>query len=127
MKIDRFNIKLKQLLGKNMKKVIAKFLFPFRNKFILFNVSNRARTNQVNLNYWSESKNLGDLLSPVVVDYMLSLRNISSDKKVKKQRHFYAIGSILTAGQQDAVVWGSGILNASLTYRLENENLIYVQ
>ena len=61
MKIDRFNIKLKQLLGKNMKKVIAKFLFPFRNKFILFNVSNRARTNQVNLNYWSESKNLGDL------------------------------------------------------------------
>lgn len=123
MKIDRFNIKLKQLLGKNMKKVIAKFLFPFRNRFILFNVSNRARTNQVNLNYWSESKNLGDLLSPVVVDYMLSLRNISSDKKVKKRRHFYAIGSILTAGQQDAVVWGSGILNASLTYRLEKRKL----
>lgn len=123
MRIDRFNIKLKRLFGKNIKKVIAKFLFPFRNRFILFNVSNRARTNQVNLNYWSESKNLGDLLSPVVVDYMLSLKNISSNKKIKKRKHFYAIGSILTAGQQDAVVWGSGILNASLTYRLEKRKL----
>lgn len=40
-----------------------------------------------------------------------------------EKKHLYAIGSVLTAGIQDATVWGSGVLNAKLTYRLEKRKL----
>lgn len=123
MRTDNLNLKLKRIMGDNMKKMLIKLLFPFRNSFILFNVSNRAKNNKVNLNYWSESSNLGDALSPVIVDYMLSLKNISPDKTVSGRKHLYAVGSVLTSGIQDAVVWGSGVLNASLTYRLLKRKL----
>lgn len=123
MRTDELNVKVKSRLGNKSKKFLAKLLYPSRNSYILFNVSNRAKSKRVNLNYWSESENLGDLLSPVIVDYMLAQKGISRNVEVSQRRHFYSIGSILTAGQQDATVWGSGILNASLTYRLENRKL----
>lgn len=123
MRTDKLNLAIKKVLGESSKKMLTKCLFPFRNDFILFNISNRAKDRQVNLNYWDESNNLGDTLSPVVVNYMLEQRNIKPDIKVKEKKHLYAIGSVLTAGIQDATVWGSGILNAKLTYRLEKRKL----
>lgn len=123
MKVEKINLQLKRLLGQREKKVLVTLIFPFRNYFILFNLGKKAKNNHVNLNYWNESKNLGDMLSPVVVNHMLSLKNISPDKSVSTCRHLYAVGSILTAGLQDATVWGSGVLNASLTYRLQNRKL----
>jgi len=119
MNTDKLNLKIKKILGNGAKKVIAKMLFPFRNSFILFNVSNKAKSDKVNLNYWSESDNLGDLLAPVIVDHMLEQKGISPDKKVSGRKHLYAVGSILTAGLQDATVWGSGVLNPVISYRLE--------
>lgn len=123
MRTDKLNLKLKQIMGGRVKKLLVKLLFPWRNKFILFNISNRAKNNRVNLDYWSESKNLGDLLSPIIVDYMLSLKHISPNKEISERKHLYAVGSVLTSGIQDATVWGSGVLNASLTYRLEKRKL----
>lgn len=123
MRTDKLNLKLKQIMGERVKKMLIKLLFPWRNKFILFNISNRAKSNCVNLNYWSESKNLGDLLSPIIVNYMLSLKKVPPEKEVAERKHLYAVGSVLTSGIQDATVWGSGVLNASLTYRLEKRKL----
>lgn len=120
MRTDKLNMWIKKVLGNNAKKIIIKLMYPWRNNFVLFNVSNRAKKNCVNLNYWDESNNLGDTLSPVIVNHMLSLKGISPDKCVKEKKHLYAVGSVLTAGIQDATVWGSGILNATLTYRLAN-------
>lgn len=119
MQTNKFNLWIKKVLGNNVKKALIWFLFPQRNQFMLFNYSNRARKHRVNLNYWLESENLGDTLSPIIVDYMLSLRGISKDAVVAERRHLYAVGSVLTAGIQDCTVWGSGILNATLTYRLD--------
>ena len=123
MRTDKLNLAIKKVMGDSSKKLLTKLLFPLRNDFILFNVSNRAKDRQVNLDYWNESNNLGDILSPVVVNYMLGLKNIKPDTKINEKKHLYAIGSVLTAGIQDATVWGSGILNAKLTYRLEKRKL----
>ena len=123
MRTDKLNLAIKKVMGESSKKVLMKLLFPFRNNFILFNISNRAKNEQVNLDYWDESNNLGDTLSPVVVNYMLGLKKIKPDARVDGKKHLYAIGSVLTAGIQDATVWGSGVLNAKLTYRLEKRKL----
>lgn len=97
--------------------------FPFRNRFILFDLFRKSKKKQVNLNWWNRTSNLGDAISPIVVEYMLSLRNISSKKTVSKRKHLYAVGSNLTSGIQDCTVWGSGILNCSVCYRLLNRKL----
>lgn len=123
MRTDQLNITLKNIMGEPLKKILIKILFPFRNSFILFNVSNRAKKNKVNLDYWDESNNLGDTLSPVVVEYMLSQKGLTLEKPVSRRKHLYAIGSIITAGIQDATVWGSGVLNASLLYRVAHRKL----
>ena len=62
MRTDKLNLAIKKVLGESSKKMLTKCLFPFRNDFILFNISNRAKDRQVNLNYWDESNNLGDTL-----------------------------------------------------------------
>ena len=123
MQTNKLNLWLKRCFGESIKKCIIFFLYPQRNQFLLFNYDNRARKNKVNLNYWSESDNLGDTLAPVIVNYILSLKNISPDKTVSNRKHLYAVGSILTAGIQDCTVWGSGILNSVISYRLKNRKL----
>lgn len=99
------------------------FIFPFRNRFMLFNITNGAKPNRVNLNYWCESNNLGDTLTPIIVNYMLSLQGIDPNKEVSTTKHLYAVGSVLTAGIQDCTVWGSGVLNSTITNRLRKRKL----
>ena len=123
MRTDKLNLAVKSILGDGVKKILIKVLFPWRNNFILFNVSNRAQNNRVNIDYWDESNNLGDTLSPIIVEYMLKQQGLSLTQNVSGKKHLYAVGSVLTAGIQDATVWGSGVLNAKLTYRLEKRKL----
>lgn len=120
MNTNSLNIKLKEFLGDNVKRILMFLLFPQRNQFLLFNYTNRAKKNRVNLNYWLEAHNLGDELSPIIVNYMLSLRGICADKEVNGIKHLYAVGSVLTAGIQDCTVWGSGVLTSLKTNRLKN-------
>lgn len=120
---DKINLVLKQYMGNSLKKVLVSLLHPFRNQFILFNVPNRAKNNRVNLDYWSESDNLGDTLAPIIVNHMMDKKGIKADKVVNGRKHLYAVGSVITAGIQDATVWGSGILNARLGYRLKGRRL----
>lgn len=120
MQTNSLNVFLKQkILGNNAKNFLMKILWPFRNRFILFNITAKAADNRVNLNYWWEKTNLGDDLSRVIVEYMLSLRNIPFDKTIKGRKHLYAVGSIITAGLQDCTIWGSGILRATMLNRVK--------
>ncbi len=82
-----------------------------RNSFKLLDINDKAVSQRVNLNYWAVKPNLGDALSPVVVDYLLQQKGLTREVEVAKTTHLYAIGSLLTSGVQDCVVWGSGILN----------------
>lgn len=84
-----------------------------RNDILLSDPLRKTEDNHVNLHWWSMHRtdgceNVGDYLSPVVVDYMLGQYGLSLDTPIRGKKHLYAIGSIIDAGVQDAVVWGSG-------------------
>jgi len=68
-----------------------------------------AKLNRVNLEWWSQKRNVGDCISPVVCEYMLSLKGLSLQSRVKRTCHLTAVGSVCGAGFFDSVVWGSGI------------------
>ena len=124
MTINDISVFLKQkVLGDQFKNLLMKLLFPFRNSFILFNITAKAKKDRVNLNYWWEKPNLGDDLSRVIVEHMLSLRGISLEKPVHGRKHLYAVGSIITAGIQDCTVWGSGVLFATMLNRVKGRKL----
>ena len=69
----------------------------------------RCTPNKVNVEY-SHTMNLGDTLSPVMVEWMLQQRGIDPDMTVDGTRHLFAVGSVIGRGSFDATVWGSGIL-----------------
>jgi pyruvyltransferase len=66
-----------------------------------------------------QTENLGDYLSEVVVSHFAP-----KDKKPKKNKKktLYAVGSILGMRCQDAVVWGSGLINTQ-ELRLVNNKI----
>lgn len=87
-------------------------------KFVLqFLLRNQTRKkdydlgNGIKLFYWrlsSQSENLGDYLSKVVVTHLISKK--VKESSIKNRKTLYAIGSIIGLRCQNAVVWGSGIL-----------------
>ena len=83
-------------------------------------VKDRAVPGVVNLEY-SHKLNLGDTLSPVIVNWMLDRRGMSLAVPVGQTKHLLALGSLLGRGIFDATVWGSGILEASTLPRLKHQ------
>lgn len=86
------------------------FKFFFRNNYS--RSGDKLQKGRVYLEYYNDAINLGDVLSPVVCEYMLSKQSLSllSSAYSKKPIHFTAIGSILGGnGNFDLTVWGSGI------------------
>ena len=120
-----------------LKNRYLKFLVPSvrnewtnRNKYI-FNDSYRPiEPNRVNL-FWTgtyegkitEHENLGDYLSLVIVQYLLSDKGLELNQQTKKTSYLYAIGSIVGFGYQDAVIWGSGLLNSKNVLRCLRQKL----
>lgn len=69
---------------------------------------------QVILYYWhpKEVVNLGDELSPVIVEWMLKKRNLTLSGYVKCRKELSAVGSIIAKVHQHTI-WGSGFLSAN--------------
>lgn len=100
-------------------KVVRKELMLYlrSSSMLLYYPSLRSARNVVNLHYWMSGMtdknvphNLGDDLSPVVVEYMLKRKGICADRHLSGTKHLYAVGSILQMGYQNATVWGTGLL-----------------
>lgn len=79
----------------------------FRNRYDI--QGNPAAPGRVNLEY-SRTTNIGDTLSPVIVQKMLEQKQISPDQTVSGTRHLMAVGSVVGRGRCDVTIWGSGIL-----------------
>lgn len=97
--------------------VIAK-LATTKNRCILANPDRPAKKGCVNLDWWvrpdaPDTRNLGDYLSPVIVEWMLARRGLLADQPVGKTRFLTAVGSILGTGLNDSTVWGSGFLKGN--------------
>lgn len=97
----------------------------FRNRIILTILNYPTQRNRVNLHWaplceqkpgglnWkinSAKQNLGDYLALPIYEYMLKRNGLDKNKRVKKTTHLYTVGSLILLGHQDAVIWGSGIL-----------------
>lgn len=69
----------------------------------------KADRNKVNLEYWNFNENLGDLLAPVVTQWMLHRLGLDLYREAAKPCHLMTVGSVLGLGVFDAVIWGSGV------------------
>lgn len=79
----------------------------FRNRMSI--TGDEVKSKRVNLEWWNKKKNLGDVLSPVVCEWMLASRGISLEQETTETKHLFGIGSVIGMGNFDAVVWGSGV------------------
>lgn len=109
------------------KKIKECIIVKTRDKMILNIINFPTRKKEINLHWFprcewvlnghlayrikSEKENLGDWLALPIYDYMLKRFQLDKNKKVSKTKHLYTIGSLIMMGQQDATIWGSGILN----------------
>ena len=69
----------------------------------------KADLKKVNLEYWNFNENLGDLLAPVVTQWMLHRLGLDLSREASHPGHLMTVGSVLGLGIFDAVVWGSGV------------------
>lgn len=61
------------------------------------------------LEWWNYETNIGDALSPVIVNWVLNQKNIEQNCDKKRIIHLLALGSIIGLLDYDALIWGSGI------------------
>lgn len=97
---------------KNLPKILFRYIF--RNSYS--REGNKSIKRKVNLEFFRDNLNLGDCLSPIICEYMLSLHSLSlsSSSYDKKTKHLMALGSILGGrGNFNAIVWGSGVSSFS--------------
>lgn len=115
---------VKKIGGEHLQKLFIRFLMltGMNNRYILF-TSRKANKNKVNIDYCHDFKNIGDNIAPVIVGYVAEQNGVNIDATISETKHLYAIGSILTAGGQDCTVWGSGLLNTDILYRLNGRQL----
>lgn len=121
--------KIKALLrksfgGEGIQKLIIWFLIKtgLNNRIILFS-SLKAKRKKVNIDFWQDKKNIGDAISPIIVEFACKYYGIDLDKEISHTKHLFAVGSIITAGSQDCTIWGSGILNSTIISRVKNRKL----
>ena len=75
-----------------------------------FGLSGRSIHKRVNIENWNYSVNCGDLLGPLICDWLLDKAGIDKDAKRNKTIHLLSVGSVIGTGVNfDATVWGSGI------------------
>ena len=87
-----------------------------RDTCIFYNEKYLVEAGRVNVHYWRREdggRNLGDDLSPVVVEWCRKRYGLPEKRKDWHTAQLYAIGSILGFGCQNATIWGSGLLMPS--------------
>lgn len=81
-----------------------------RNQFDL--MGEKIENKHFNLEWWQGETNLGDSLSPVIFSWMLDRHHLSDKSDCLRKVHLLSTGSLIGAARFDAVIWGSGIMNA---------------
>lgn len=76
------------------------------------------------LEWWHKRENIGDALSPLIVEWIKKRLKLGEPAHPKKRIHLMAVGSLIGMQDFDSVIWGSGIhcldtvskLNAHASY-----------
>lgn len=79
----------------------------YRNEY---NISGeRLRIDKgVYLEWWNKEINIGDQLAPIIYNWMLEKKKITT-KHAKRIIHLMTVGSLIGMKDFDATIWGSGI------------------
>ncbi|MBR6736874.1 MAG: polysaccharide pyruvyl transferase family protein [Clostridia bacterium] len=64
----------------------------------------------------NSTQNIGDSLSPIIVEYMKKEKGINKDIAALRTTNLLAVGSIIGATYQNSVVWGTGLLKGNRKY-----------
>lgn len=112
-------------------------MFPYvreewknRHKYIFNDLDRPIVKKRVNL-FWTgtyngkitDHENLGDYLSCIIVESILRDKGLQLDNETDKTYCLYAVGSVIGWGYQDAVIWGSGLLNGKNALRCLRQKL----
>lgn len=83
--------------------------------YIYADRSRPAKKNQVNVYYWKppHTDNVGDLLSQIIINYLLVHYSLQKDQEVSETKRLFAIGSVIDAARCKMVIWGSGLHHKS--------------
>ena len=111
LKIKENEMKLTTKVNRKLRSTLMRNRYSMNGK--------ESKSNQINLEYWSDEVNVGDILSNCVYRWMLEQKQCDPDHHTDKTIHFLAIGSIIGMKPFDAVIWGSGI------HTIESINSIY--
>lgn len=102
-------------------RIINRVKFHTLTRGYLFQDERRPfQKSRVNIHYWvprGELNNVGDLISPVIIEKILATRNISLQKKCRSTKHLMAIGTIISETYIPTTIWGSGIRSESAPIR----------
>ena len=93
-----------------------------RNRINYLKDKSRISANQVNLHWWKvpgSMQNIGDFLSPIVVEYMHQVTSRTA-LSANGTTHLLAIGSVIDMCYQNSVVWGSGLMSGNKMYWWRN-------
>lgn len=93
----------------DLKRIVKRTLFYTIKRNDKGITGSQSANKRVNLEYWDKRINIGDTLSPLIVEWMLEQKNKSLSTPIKSKKHLFAVGSVLGMGNCDGTVWGSGI------------------
>jgi pyruvyltransferase len=79
-----------------------------------------AGSKKIHLEWWSETKNVGDMLSVVIYDWMLASKNLRPKSADQQHRRLLGLGSIIGQREYDAIIWGSGLHRQSTIAHVED-------
>lgn len=88
-----------------------------------YGLDGKSSKNKVNVEYFPID-NIGDSLTPIIVEWLLRKKNIDPDKTTDSTKHLIGVGSILNFGLFDATVWGSGVLSSEVYKNLRSKRKI---
>ena len=109
------NISISRLITAAERRARNSVSYLFRKyRWLAYNFGDKERPilkRAVNTYYWrsSNSDNVGDLLSDVIVKQVLSYYGIDASVQLRRTKRLFAIGSIIDATLCPITIWGSGL------------------
>lgn len=81
------------------------------NNYIKDTLNSFIHHNNIPIFYFSETKNVGDILNPYLIQKISGKKTTLA--KSRRVKHVLPIGSIIHFGTKKSTVWGSGIIHPS--------------
>lgn len=79
------------------------------------------------VDYSAQQNNFGDILNPIIVEYVSGLKVKKVASKYYTKRYLMAIGSILHRANKKALVWGSGFIKENSMIHDTPNNILAVR